>query len=162
MSLRSLLICVAICATFSSLPRGPLQHTACPTDVAIDGPGYFFLSDSTLTREGHWQLVDQDVRLIDRPHLAPLDLSAKPLRLPRGTTLSRIHPDGIVEARFPNGQVRPVARIMLVEVPHPSAPPPYLARVPGQFGMGWLRQGYLETPPGHPHRNLTPSPLPAR
>lgn len=146
MSLRSLLLCLAVCATFPSLPPGSPPPTAGPTDVAIDGPGYFFLSDFSLTRDGHWKLVHQEFRLADRPHLSPLDLSAKPLRLPQGTTLSRIHPDGLVEARFPTGQVRPVARIMLVEVPHPTARPPYLARVPGQFGMGWLRQGYRETP----------------
>ncbi len=160
MDCRSLLLCLALCATFPSLPHSPLQHTACPTDVAIDGQGYFFLSDFTLTRDGHWKLVDQEIRLAARPHLAPLDLTGMPLRLPQGTTLSRIHPDGIVEVRAPNGRVRPVARIMIVEVPHPSAPPPYLARVPGQFGMGWLRQGYLETPPGTPPRTLSPSPLP--
>lgn len=96
--------------------QGELEHTAAPLDVAIQGDGYFGVSENGqthLTRNGRF-MVDRDRHLVmsDSQGHRVLDANGNPIAIVPGGKLS-IDSDGSV---LRDG--KPIARIGVFDVPN--------------------------------------------
>lgn len=144
--------------------QGSLQETKDPYNVAIEGDGYFLLSDGRITRNGAFRfersghLVTADgAFLMGYPQSQQSNL--EPLQVPLDFCNLTIEGDGKVMGTQLNGDGKPVqlGQIVLGQVDDGSwldRSGPHLARnadcgamrtaIPGQDGLGVVAQGYLE------------------
>ena len=147
----------AASASARDLGQGALQETGKPTDLAIEGDGFFRVrrADGTAayTRAGNFQL-DGEGRLTS----AGGDLLVPGISVPDGASEVVVSPEGRVSARLQDGTRAEVGRIVLVRFANPSglagagdgllveteASGRARAVEPGAAGAGLLRQGFLE------------------
>src|ERR1700744_4691681 len=150
---------VRTAAVYRITIQGDLQSTGNPYDVAVQGPGYFSVTqaDGTIayTRAGQFslapqgQLVTQDGSVV-QPGIA----------IPANTLSVQINAQGQVNAtvagnstpqtvgqleltRFPNeAGLNAVGGNLLLETPASGAPQ---SGVPGSAGFGTIQEGFLET-----------------
>jgi flagellar basal-body rod protein FlgG len=140
--------------------EGELNNTGNPTDVAIQGDGFFQVSmpDGSIayTRDGSFR-TDQNGRLVtlDGYQLLP------GITIPQGAGNLTIGPDGTVSVQI-NNQTTPttVGRLQLVRFLNPAglqplgqnlysqsqASGPPQTGIGGQNGFGSISQGFLEMP----------------
>jgi flagellar basal-body rod protein FlgG len=140
--------------------EGELDNTGNPTDVAIQGDGFFQVSmpDGSIayTRDGSFR-TDQNGRLVtlDGYQLLP------GITIPQGAGNLTIGPDGTVSVQI-NNQTTPttVGRLQLVRFLNPAglqplgqnlysqsqASGPPQTGIGGQNGFGSISQGFLEMP----------------
>ena len=140
--------------------QGPISETRAPYDLAIDGPGFFLLSDGSLTRDGQFMLREERMWLISRPDLCLMGQNGQPITLRADFCDITILADGRVTGTLLNGDGKPqsIGQIGLVRVAYPEAMkyqhPCLLATpqsgpmsppaTPGTNALGVLAQGYLE------------------
>ena len=140
--------------------EGQLDNTGNPTDVAVQGDGFFQLSlpDGTLsyTRDGSFRL-DQNGRLVTLDGYA-----IQPgINIPAGARNLTIGPDGTVSVQVGNATTpTQVGQLQVVRFINPSglqpmgqnlyvqtqASGPPQAGIAGQNGFGSILQGFLEMP----------------
>jgi flagellar basal-body rod protein FlgG len=140
--------------------EGELDNTGNPTDVAIQGDGFFQVSmpDGSIayTRDGSFR-TDQNGRLVtlDGYQLLP------GITIPQGAGNLTIGPDGTVSVQI-NNQTTPttVGRLQLVRFLNPAGLQPQgqnlysqsqasgapQTGIAGQNGFGSISQGFLEMP----------------
>ncbi len=145
---------------------GTLQMTGVPTDLAIEGPGYFTLVDETgasagYTRDGSFRM-DAEGRLVHASGAFLGDADGNPIRVPREETMNRLEVDtaGFIRWAAPGGDPESAGRLGLM-VPGPgeqlvaAGSNTYRLRdgdgvfVAGEVAApaeaaGTVRQGYLE------------------
>ena len=145
---------------------GALQMTGVPTDLAIEGPGYFALVDeggasAGYTRDGSFRM-DAEGYLVHAGGAFLGDEDGNPIRVPREETMNRLEIDtaGFVHSVSAGGDAEPAGRLGLM-VPGPgeqlvaSGSNTYHLRdgdgvfVAGSVvapaeASGSVRQGYLE------------------
>jgi len=138
--------------------QGPLTQTENQFDVALDGRGYFVVTlpngENAYTRAGNFQLSPEGtIVTVDGHQVSP------GLTVPEGTTSVTINRSGEVLA-FLEGQTDPdpVGQFEVVtfvnetgleaigdnlfrETPASGIP---ILGIPGQLGVGGVRQGYVE------------------
>lgn len=138
--------------------QGNLQITNNPLDMAIDGDGFFQVTQSNgnpaYTRDGSFKL-DRSGRLVTSTG-APLE---PPITIPEGTQGITIRGDGTVFGTPPNATEQQIlGNILLTSFPNPaglqalgnnllvetSASGPGAQGQPTLDGLGKLRQGALE------------------
>jgi len=139
------------------MTSGGATYTGRPLDLSIDGPGYFQVSrggETLYTRAGMLTL-DASGYLTDPAgnRLEP------PIQMPATAQSMTIDASGRVSIIGPDGQQMAAYQIQLVNFPDPEALAAQggnlfaataaagapIVSVPGQNGLGRLRQGYLET-----------------
>ena len=156
--------------TYLNSPRGPrprvrfsqgqLRETRSPYDVAIDGNGFFLLSNGTLTRDGNWIYGDGKLWVGKDRDLFVLGSDRQALDIPKDGTNLEITGDGQVKITRLNGDGKPevVGQLGLTQVPNPDflerdgnnfkvnsrSGPVEWVETPGKNGMGVVTQGYLE------------------
>jgi len=138
--------------------QGQLQETRSPYDIAIEGEGYFLLSDGQMTRGGAFQL-DRQGRLRSSAGSFLLGQDPVPLQIPAEVSDLEIRGDGHVFGTRLKGDGKPerLGQIGLGQVDDgawlagdgalfqpTSESGPLQPGVPGQQGLGVLAQGYLE------------------
>lgn len=112
---------VEVIGTTRQYTLGPLEVTGDPADLVLSGADTFLatrLPDGTLAyrKSGHLG-IDAEGRLVfeDGSVLEP------PVRLPEGTQLDRIEPDGTILVRAPgSADTRAIGRLELVRFPNPQ------------------------------------------
>ncbi len=138
--------------------QGPIRDTGVPTDMAIDGDGFFVLqaADGTTsyTRNGSFRL-DSGGRLTD----AAGRVLQPELAMPSGSGDLRVAPDGTVSAYVPGSAARQtLGRLQLATFPNPNglvvgadgtfspttASGAAQLATPGQDNTGGVRSGALE------------------
>lgn len=140
--------------------QGQLRETHSPCDVAIDGNGFFLLSNGTLTRDGNWMYADERLWVGKGRDLFVLGSDRQPLVIPKDGTNLSIEGDGQVKVTRLNGDGKPelVGQLGLGQVPNPDflerdgnnfkvnsrSGPVELVERPGKNGMGVVTQGCLE------------------
>jgi len=147
---------VLVSATNKTFAQGPLQNTGGPLDVAIEGNGFFQVTQAdgaaAYTRDGSFQ-VDAGGRLVTAAGL-PVQPA---IVVPPGATSISIATDGTVTATIA-GSPRTVGQLTLIRFPNPpgltslggnlyaasAASGNPTTAVPGQGGTGTLVQGFLE------------------
>ena len=130
---------------------GPLNYTRGAYDLALDGPGYFFFSDGSLSRDGR---LGGSQLMARRPGSSV----AEPLRIPPDAANLEIRADGSV-IWMGLGQEKPelAYRIVLGQVAHPeflggdghrllptAASGPVRQGLPDEEELGLVCQGYVE------------------
>jgi flagellar basal-body rod protein FlgG len=97
--------------------QGKLARSAGAFDVAIDGPGFFSVTDAHgrryYTRDGQFS------RAADGTLRETHDLRLDGVRIPAGALTATVLSDGTVQATFANGPARAVGRIRLAEFAAP-------------------------------------------
>jgi flagellar basal-body rod protein FlgG len=149
---------VRVVATTRSFAEGTINQTGNPLDVAIEGQGFFAVSqtDGTLayTRAGSFQLDSQG--RITTPDGLPLD---PPITVPNNATSVSVAADGTVSAVQP-GSTSPntLGQITLTTFPNPgglnatghnlftptAASGEAITGAPGTDGRGTMMSGSLE------------------
>lgn len=95
-------------ATLTDFSHGPMKNTTIPTDMAIEGPGFFVVSDGErelLTRAGNFSLTATG-DLVTQQGYAVLNSSGQPVRVPPDQGPWQITSDGSV---FQAGNATPLA-----------------------------------------------------
>lgn len=136
--------------------QGSLRDTGMPTDMAIDGDGFFVVrgadGNDAYTRNGGFR-PDAQGRLAD----AAGNLLQPGVTVPAGASV-RVGADGTVTAALPDGSTRQVGQVRLAHFANPNgllagANGTFTATVasgaaqlatPGQNGAGTVRGGALE------------------
>jgi flagellar basal-body rod protein FlgG len=99
--------------------QGKLARSAGPFDLAIDGPGFFTLTDGHgrrfYTRDGEFS------RAADGTLHNARDLRLDGVRIPAEALTATVAPDGSVRATFAKGEPRTIAHIRLAEFNAPQA-----------------------------------------
>lgn len=145
------------------MTQGALKESRSPWDLAIDGRGFFPLSDGRLTRQGEFRLdAEQRLTAADGSVLLGSGAGATRLqevRLPDNASNIKVSSDGSVTGTRINGDGKEekLAQLLLVDVRNPAylvrrgdhlattpESGPALPQAPGVDGMGVLSQGYLE------------------
>lgn len=138
--------------------QGPIRDTGVPTDLAIDGDGFFAVQtaggDTTYTRNGNFRL-DASGRVVD----AAGRILQPELTVPAGASDLRVAPDGAISAYVPASAARQtLGRMQLAVFPNPNgllagadgtysptaASGSAQLAVPGQSSAGAVRGGALE------------------
>jgi len=150
---------VAIASTSQVFTPGSLVQTSNPLDLAINGNGFFEVTDAAgqplYTRAGSLKL-DADGNLLTQ---GGYELASK-IRVPADATQITVTQDGTVTALLPNQQTAiTLGHIELsnfanpeglqslgqgLYVPTEASGQAYIAQ-PGQNGTGTISQGYLES-----------------
>jgi len=154
---------VRIANTDASFEQGPALKTDNPTDLMIDGQGFFavdILQDEGdgigYTRAGNF-FVNRDGELVlgnsDGPRLEP------PVTIPTDATAVEVASDGRIFAMIPgNAEPQEVGQIELSSFVNPKGLRPIgenlyvrtdaagdpVQTTPGEDGVGTLKQGFLE------------------
>ena len=138
--------------------QGALAQTSSPTDVAINGDGYFQVQQTngqlSYTRDGSFQISDQGALVTSD------GLTVVPgIKIPANSTNLTISPNGIVTATLAGAtSSTELGRIELARFANPAgllalggnlfqqtpASGDPVAGYPGDDGVGQLQQGYLE------------------
>ena len=146
-------------STVRSYAQGDMQNTQNPTDLAIQGTGFFRIQrsngDYAYTRAGNLR-IDAEGRLTTQQG----ELVQPPITVPHDATAITIHSDGTVLATVP-GKTQPseLGTIQLSMFANPqgleamgenlmvetAASGPPVEVKPGDQGAGTLGQGYLES-----------------
>ena len=148
---------VKTAGTVRAFSQGAMQATQSPTDLAIEGHGFFqVLTNSgevAFTRAGNLK-VDSQGRLTT-PRGEPLE---PPITLPGNTTSITVKPDGSVSVtQDGKAEATDVGRLDLAVFPNPAgltavghllvgnaaSGDPMILK-PGEDGAGTIAQGYLE------------------
>ncbi len=138
--------------------QGDLTSTSNPYDLAINGPGYFHITqpDGTdaYTRAGNFSLSATGQLVTDKGYVV-----APGIAIPQNATAVSVNAQGQVQAtipgqsapqsigqleltRFPNeGGLSAVGDNLFVETPSSGSPQ---SGVPGSIGYGTIQQGFLE------------------
>lgn len=137
--------------------EGSLQQTGSPTDLAIDGAGFFAVQQpdgtTAYTRNGSF-VLDANGQLVD----ASGDRVTPPIRMPQGASNLTIGADGRVTATLANGQIGQLGRIQVAVFANPDGltevgnsllvPSANSGRAQlvnaGTNGSGQIQQGTLE------------------
>ncbi|WP_042428095.1 flagellar basal-body rod protein FlgG [Comamonas granuli] len=146
-------------ATSRNFTQGSLQETKNNLDVAINGNGFFEVTmpDGTLgyTRDGSFQ-VDAQGRLVTSSGL-PV---ANGITIPQGVTSVSISADGIVSALISgNSQPQQLGSLAMSSFINPAGLEPIGQNLfkesaasgqpqqgtPGTNGLGFIKQGFLES-----------------
>lgn len=146
-------------ATSRNFTQGSLQETKNNLDVAINGNGFFEVTmpDGTLgyTRDGSFQ-VDAQGRLVTSSGL-PV---ANGITIPQGATSVSISADGIVSALIAgNSQPQQLGSLAMSSFINPAGLEPIGQNLfkesaasgqpqqgtPGTNGLGFIKQGFLES-----------------
>jgi len=145
----------------TGLEQGPVSSTGMPTDLAVDGPGFFMVGDEDrimgYSRDGSFRLDGQG-RLVHASGGFLLDEDGNPVALPEGYLSFSIGPDGNITARVPNEEnPRQVCRLALARPKAESSILPLGNNLyslgedeevdtfrPGEEGLGLIRQGAVE------------------
>ncbi len=108
----------ALRGTWRDTGPGPIQRTANPFDLALDGPGYFTVMTKAgprLTRNGHF-LLDSSGTIVDQQGHPLLDGNGQPIQISTADGKPRIAADGTV-----SGAQGVIGRIGVVEPADPQA-----------------------------------------
>ncbi|MBU2766759.1 flagellar basal-body rod protein FlgF [Acidithiobacillus ferrivorans] len=106
------------------MSMGPLQQTGIPTNVAINGSGFFVVQSKggaqAYTRDGNFT-ASSDGMLVNQNGQAVLGVGGAPLFVPAGATVA-VGSDGTVSVtpNTPNAQAVSVGQILVVDPPASS------------------------------------------
>ena len=143
--------------SFNTL-EGSLISTGNPTDLAIQGPGYFTVADGngnpSYTRDGSFRLSANGT-LVNSQGLT----LQPPIAIPRDATAVNIGSDGAVHVQLPGGRTANVGQVQLAHFSNPQGlirtggnllAPTGASGVaqtgaPGTGGLGVLQSGFLES-----------------
>jgi flagellar basal-body rod protein FlgG len=142
--------------TTKNFSTGTFEQTGIPTDIAIEGDGFFQVQvgdQIRFTRDGAFRVDGQTGNLVtvDGYLLEPA------INIPQGATDVNIGPSGVVTASI-NGQTQPLGSILVQQFVNPAglsnegnnqysetvASGAPIQGNPGENGLGTLRGGYLE------------------
>src|SRR5262249_10377523 len=151
---------VRLLATQADMSQGRLRHTQEPLDLAIQGDGYFQISDGNrflYTRTGTFTInASGAVVLVSKDRGRPLEPC---VTIPQDTTRITVSSEGIVSVlQAGQSQLNQVGQIQLSRFlnsasllargenlfEHTVASGDPAISSPGQDGLGELQQGYLE------------------
>ena len=159
-------------STQSNLQQGAFQQTGGPLDLCIQGQGYFQVQDAAsgqilYTRAGNFSMNAQYQMVMGSAQTGRLIEPG--IQFPQDTTGIAISPDGQVLAQTASSQqMTQVGTLQLALIPNPqgllklgenlysqtdSSGQPQTG-VPGQQGLGSVRQGFLEASNVEPVREL--------
>ena len=147
--------------------QGSLRKTDNPYDIAIDGGGFFLLSNGLLTRAGCFRWEAKTGHLVTESNGPALmgesdngSSLPQPIVVPLDVTGLTVEGDGQVQWVRLNGDGKPESggRLILVDLPNPASglervgpyfrvgagAGPVRTESPGHNGMGIVTQGYLE------------------
>ncbi len=137
-----------VCQTRTDFSAGPLKRTGIPTDVAIDGDGFFVVrkgDQNYLTRAGNFRLTDRG-ELVTQQGYPVLSDNGAPVVIDMAAGAFQITPDGVVRqpgAAVALALVRPAPHDELAKVGEnlfrPQAEPQ-----PLPAGQRRVAAGYLE------------------
>ncbi|NOX55281.1 MAG: flagellar hook-basal body protein [Planctomycetes bacterium] len=155
---------VSVAGVATSFRQGPLLPTGAPLDLALQGPGFFRVSDGSqelLTRNGK---LTRDVsgRLVTQDTGYPvLSVTGAPILLPSDASQIEITPEGTVVTLGPGGVRSEVGQIDVVQPESVGQLEKvgnsfYRARGPTHSisGRASIRQGFLEESGVQPIREM--------
>lgn len=97
---------ILVSQTSTDFAPGPMEQTGLPTDVALEGEGFFLVQKDTetyLTRAGNFRLTSQG-ELVTQQGYAVLGEDGNPIVLPQSTQAFEISPSGeIAQGGFRRG-----------------------------------------------------------
>ena len=151
---------VCLTATQADLVQGRLRHTRQPLDLAIQGNGYFQINEGThfsYTRKGSFGVnANGQIVLTSADRSRPLEPA---ITISQDTVKIEVSSEGIVSvSQSGQTQMSQIGQIQLARFTNPQAlvaagedrfehtsgsGSPFIA-IPGQDGLGGIRQGYLE------------------
>ena len=151
------------------MTQGDLSSTSNPYDVAIQGPGYFHITQpngtDAYTRAGNFALSPEGQIVTDKGYTVAPGIS-----VPNNALTVTVNAQGQVQATIP-GQTAPqtLGQLELVRFPNeaglqaqgdnlfmetPSSGAPQ-SGLPGSTGYGTIQQGFLETANVNPVEEIT-------
>ncbi len=162
---------VRVSSTQTEFTQGSFDQTDKPLDVAIEGEGFFQVTDPSgqiyYSRAGNFNVNANGYLVMGSAQTGRL--IEPPISIPQDTLDISISAEGIVAVRQPNNtQLAQAGQIELAKFINPdgllkigenlysetdSSGPPTLGN-PGQDGLGLLRQGALEESNVEPVREL--------
>jgi flagellar basal-body rod protein FlgG len=152
---------VRVAGTTKIFSQGSTDQTGNPLDIAIEGDGFFkvtlpnqevrYTRDGAFRIDGNGQLVTVDGFLIDPPITIPQDISLQRMSIAADGTVSA------VPAGDPDGNIT-LGQIQIFKFLNPAglsseggnlyaataASGQEVTGIPGENGLGMLRQGFLE------------------
>lgn len=137
-----------VCQTRTDFSPGPLKRTGIPTDVAIDGEGFFLVrkgDQNYLTRAGNFRLTDRG-ELVTQQGYAVLSDNGAPVVIDMAAGEFQITPDGLVrqrEAAVALALVRPAPNDLLAKAGE-NLFRPGVEPQPVPAGQRRVAPGYLE------------------
>jgi flagellar basal-body rod protein FlgF len=96
--------------------NGPVVHTNATLDCALNGPGFFQVSNGGqqyLTRKGQFRLNSTGDLMLQGSDLHVLSSAGTPITVPGETTRIEISSEGLITAVGPNGTQTPVGKLGL-------------------------------------------------
>jgi flagellar basal-body rod protein FlgG len=152
--------------------QGAFQETSAPLDLAIEGNGFFQLNDAATnttvySRGGNFSINANNQLVIGSANSGRL--VEPPINLPPNTTAISISFDGTVSAKIDGqSQLQQVGNLQIANFPNPEgllkkgenlyeqtdASGQATPGIPGQDGLGKLRQGFLEASNVEPVQEL--------